>query len=86
MVRTVTLEQLLEYQLYHLENKVPACAQRDWSPQLFGPQAALAARLSRERGHVVRMCKIMDLEGLGRKHLHPGVRSRSARTLADRLQ
>jgi len=35
-------------------------------------KAALAAKLTAESGTVFRMCKVMDLNGLGRKHLNKG--------------
>jgi phosphatidylinositol/phosphatidylcholine transfer protein len=53
LTKLLTLEQLLEYQFYHLENK-----------------AALVARLSRERGVVMRVSKVLDLSGLGIRALH----------------
>jgi hypothetical protein len=53
LTRLLTLEQLVEYHLYHMEMK-----------------AALAARLTAQRGRVVRMCKVMDLHGLGVRALH----------------
>jgi len=53
MVKTVKLEELTQYQTYHIENKY--CATRE---------------LSEKTGTVVRTCKIMDLDGLGVRHLN----------------
>ena len=52
LCQAVTLEQLLEYHHYHMENK-----------------GALFASLSQQKDTVIRACKIMDLQGLGKQHL-----------------
>ena len=52
LCQAVTLEQLMLYHHYHMENK-----------------GALFAAESVERDVVVRGCKVMDLEGLGKQHL-----------------
>ena len=52
LCQAVTLEELMLYHHYHMENK-----------------GALFSRLSVETDTVMRACKIMDLQGLGRQHL-----------------
>ena len=52
LCQAVTLDQLMVYHHYHMENK-----------------GAMFAAMSVEKDTVVRGCKIMDLEGLGKQHL-----------------
>ena len=52
LTQVVTLEQLMEYHHYHMENK-----------------GHLFSTLSQQTDTVIRACKIMDLEGLGKQHL-----------------
>ena len=52
LCKVVTLEQLMEYHHYHMENK-----------------GALFSQLSTQKDTVIRACKIMDLQGLGKQHL-----------------
>jgi len=53
VTKILTLDEITEYHLYHMENKL-----------------GLLERLGAETGHIVRTCKIMDLSGLGTKHLN----------------
>ena len=53
LCKLISLEDLVEYHLSHVENR-----------------AEYVARLSHEKGVVMRVCRILDLDGLSAKALH----------------